>query len=576
MLRLKEKIAARLPSDFRVLFHQFLLRVVDLEALSIEADIPRFLGQFAGVLMMFSMINALGLLIHPPIDNIAYLVGMFWTVEQRMIFTMMLVVGLFAVISWDSIFPDRRDVMVLSPLPLHSHTILIAKIAAAGAVLGLAVLALNFATGCALSLLLGGVARFFVVFAAYSFTMIASSIFLFSSVIAVQGLMALLLPRRLFLRLSAVLQIAAFALLICAYFLEGNITSPSVFALPANHRMLAWSPPYWFFALFNQLIGSLPPALSWLAQRAWIGLAIAVSGALASLVLGYVRTMRKTVEEPDLVPGRRGFHLPVKVVRGLQGMVMLFTLRTLARSRHHRVILAFYLSIVLALMLSALRRTIDAGSTRPFGAEFPIVTTLMMAVSVLGFQKVFSIPISLTANWVLRTTQVSGTERYIAATRRALLLFAVVPAWLLAAAIGVSLRPLELVAAHLAVLAVAGVLLADLSLIGFHKVPFTCSLLPGSTNFQFVFWAAGAGALLLPIAVTWGEVPALQSARGFGCLLGGLTAVSVAVWALNRRSSKSAQLYFEELPEEVLVTLSLSAAPAARQTSEPEVSSSAK
>ncbi len=571
---MKEKLAARLPLDFRVLFRQFLLRVVDLEALSIEADIPRFLGQFAGVLMMFSMINALGLLIHPPINNVAYSVGMFWTVEQRMIFTMMLVVGLFAVISWDSIFPDRRDIMVLAHLPLHSHTILIAKLAAVGAVLGLAVLALNFAVSCALSLLLGGIARFFIVFAAYSFTMIAASIFLYGSVIAVQGLMALLLPRRLFLRLSAVLQISAFALFICAYFLEGNITSPSVFALPAKHRMLAWSPPYWFFALFNQLIGSLPPALSWLAQRAWIGLAIAISGALVSLVLCYVRTMRKTVEEPDLVPGRRRFHLPLGGVRGLQGMVVLFTLRTLARSRHHRVILAFYLSIVLALMLSVLRRTIDAGGTRPFGAEFPIVTTLMMAASVLGFKKVFSIPISLTANWVLRTTQVSGAERYIAATRRTLLLFAVLPAWLLAAAIGLGIRPLEPVAAHLAVLAVAGVVMADLSLIGFHKVPFTCSLLPGSTNFQLFFWAAGAGALLLPIAVTWGEIPALLSVRGFGSLLGGLTAVSVAVWALNRRSSKSAQLYFEELPEQILVTLSLSVAPAIQQNSEPAVGSS--
>jgi hypothetical protein len=574
MPRFKEKLAARLPLDFRVLFHQFLLRVVDLEALSIEADIPRFLGQFAGVLMMFSMINALGLLIHPPINNMAYVVGMLWTVEQRMIFTMMLVVGLFAVISWDSIFPDRRDIIVLAPLPLHSHIILIAKLAAVGAVLGLAVLALNFAVSCALSLLLGGIARFFIVFAAYSFTMIAASIFLYGSVIAVQGLMALLLPRRLFLRLSAVLQIAAFALFICAYFLEGNITSPSVFVLPAKHRMLAWSPPYWFFALFNQLIGSLPPALTWLAQRAWIGLAIAVSGALVSLVLCYVRTMRKTVEEPDLVPGRRGFHLPLGGVRGLRGMVVLFTVRTLARSRHHRVILAFYLSIVLALMLSALRRTIDAGGTRPFGAEFPIVTTLMMAASVLGFQKVFSIPISLTANWVLRTTQVLAPERYIAATRLTLLLFAVVPAWLLAAAIGAGMRPLEPVAAHLAILAVAGVLMADLSLTGFHKVPFTCSLLPGSTNFQLFFWAAGAGALLLPIVVTWGEMPAPQSARGFGGLMGGLTAVSVAVWALNRRGSKSAQLYFEELPEQILVTLSLSVAPAIQQNSEPAVGSS--
>jgi len=264
------KFVDRLPLQFRVLYRQFLLRIVDLEALSIEADIPRFLGQFAGVLMMFSMINALGLLIHPPIDNIAYLVGMFWTVEQRMIFTMMLVVGLFAVISWDSIFPDRRDVMVLGPLPLTPHTILIAKMAASGAVMGLAVLALNFAVSCALSLLLGGFSRFLMILAAYLFTMIAASLFLYGSVLTVQGLMALLLPRRVFLRVSALLQIAAYGLFISVYFLEPTITSPSVFVLPVNQRMLDWSPPYWFFALFNQLIGSLPPAFrGWRSVPGW-------------------------------------------------------------------------------------------------------------------------------------------------------------------------------------------------------------------------------------------------------------------------------------------------------------------
>ena len=37
----------KLPLEFRVLYKQFLLRVVDLEALSVHADVPRFLGQFA-------------------------------------------------------------------------------------------------------------------------------------------------------------------------------------------------------------------------------------------------------------------------------------------------------------------------------------------------------------------------------------------------------------------------------------------------------------------------------------------------------------------------------------------------
>ena len=53
-----------------------------------------------------------------------------------MIATTMLVVGLFAVLSWESTFPDRRDVLVLSPLPVRARTLFLAKVAAVGSALG--------------------------------------------------------------------------------------------------------------------------------------------------------------------------------------------------------------------------------------------------------------------------------------------------------------------------------------------------------------------------------------------------------------------------------------------------------
>ena len=114
----------------------------------------------------------------------------------------MLVVGLITVITWDATFPDRRDVMVLSPLPIAPLTILCAKVSASLSVLGLAVLMLNLGTGLVYPSLLGtlhgwlwGVPRFF---AAYWFTMAATSLFVYGSVLSVQGFTALLLPRRIF------------------------------------------------------------------------------------------------------------------------------------------------------------------------------------------------------------------------------------------------------------------------------------------------------------------------------------------------------------------------------------------
>src|ERR1017187_7306477 len=137
------KLAELLPLQFRVLYRQFLLRVIDLEALSIEADILRYLGQFAGVLIMFSVIYTFRAFVYIWDPSLApqVLLGMAWSAEQSLISTMMLVIGLITIISWDATFPDRRDVMVLSPLPITPRTILFAKIAASGAILGFAVLA---------------------------------------------------------------------------------------------------------------------------------------------------------------------------------------------------------------------------------------------------------------------------------------------------------------------------------------------------------------------------------------------------------------------------------------------------
>lgn len=138
-----------------------------------------------------------------------------------------------------------------------------------------------------------------------------------------------------------------------------------------------------------------------------------------------------------------------------------------------------------------------------------------------------------------------------------MLLFAVVPIWVISAALGLSFWPLSMVAAHLLVLALLGLILTELSLIHFHKVPFTCSLLPGSTNFQLVFWAGLAGFVFLGLFDITCEMPALHKPHLYTWLIAGLTVIAAGLWIFNRHDAKSAVLYFEELPDEVLTTLHL-------------------
>ena len=264
-----ERCAQRLPLQFRVLHRQFLLRVIDLEALSIEADIPSYLGQFAGILIMISICHGLGLLWFPPPPTT------WWSYEQARLADLQLVIGLCTVLMWDSTFPDKRDAMVLGPLPVSPRTILMAKLSGSSTVLRIAVLSLNFASSVGMSVVLGGgsngMIRFFV---AWWLTLFASALFIYGGVLAIQGLGALLLSRRIFLRVSAGLQLATFALLLAGRFLQPWLGGFADLTSPANHLLLAWSPTFWFFALFNFLNGTLPVELRWVGSRAVVGLAL--------------------------------------------------------------------------------------------------------------------------------------------------------------------------------------------------------------------------------------------------------------------------------------------------------------
>jgi len=447
---------------------------------------------------------------------------------------------------------------VLFPLPVRPRTVLFAKLAAAGAVAGLGVLVLNFPVSLAVALLIGGFARSLFVFLAYWFTLAGSAALLLASVLTVQGFTALLLPRRAFIRLSAVLQLAAFALLIAVYFLEPSLLTPAAFQAPANRLLLASSPQFWFFALFHQLIGQLPPGCAWLAGRAWAGLGIVLAGALASLLLCYLRTMRKTVEEPDLLPAARGSHWTLPFGSRLQTAILQFSVRSLLRSRQHRVALAFYLGIGAALTLLILKQDGPLIAVpHPLLPGFLFATFTMMTFAVVGLRSVYALPISLTANWVLRTTQLAPPELYIAATRRSLLLFAALPVWLASALYGLTYRPLYQVAEHLVILALLAVILADLNLIGFYKVPFTCSYLPGKSNVQVRFWA------FVIVFVPLATLGAMEELRAFphllqtAALIAFLAAAAACLRVFNRRRFQPAVLYFEELPEEILTTLHL-------------------
>jgi len=559
MRRLLRRFSQRLPLDFRVLFRQFLLRVVDLEALSIEADLSRLVGQFAGLLIVISSVQTVGFL-----DSLGWpgmsrleLLGLAMRNEQSLLSATMLVAGLIAVVTWDNIFPDRRDVMVLGPLPIRPSTILAAKVAAAGCLLAIGVLALNFGMSVALPLVTGSVWQFPRVFAAYWFTNVSAGVFVYGSVLTLQGLTAALLPQRWFLRLSAIFQLAAFALFLSVWFFQPSFASPSALAWAQRQGILTRWPAFWFFALFGRISGVFPFSPAALAWRACAGLAAVIAGAAASLLLCYKRTMRKTAEEPDLIPGRSGRRWLLPFGDRLHTAVVQFSIRSLVRSRQHRVVYAFFLAIAFAIAVSTLKRVITTQHGQPLTAGFLMSTLMMLCLAVVGLRSILSLPVSLKANWVLQVTQLRAPERYIAATRRAMLAMATVPVWLTAAGLVLCHRPWRADAEHLLVLALVGSIVTDMSLIGVSKIPFACSYLPGKSNVQFVFWLYAL--VLTPLVMVFSryELQILNQPLAYAVLVAVLAVIAWDLLLFNRHRAKSAVLYYEELEPVVITTLGI-------------------
>jgi hypothetical protein len=547
--------------QFRVLYRQFLFRMVDLELLSISAqgDISKLLGQFAGLLVFFSFALTFGALIFDRARlTPARLQSALWGMEHFLISTTLLVVGLFAVLSWDSTFPDRRDVLVLAPLPIRARTLFLAKVTAAVSALSLTVVAMHCLAG------LGWPFHFVPKgghglrsLAAYWVTMFSAGAFNFGCVLGVEGLAAQVLARRYFLRLSAFLQMAAFSLFLSAYLMEPTIVTPSGFAAAQNQWALEWLPSYWFLGFFHQLNGSMQPEFVALARRAWIGLAVSVFGTAIAYAWSYFRTLRKIVEEPDIVPGSGAHWLP-PLGNLLETSVVQFSIRTLARSRQHRVMLAFFLGIGFALLAFVIKSPGPKAATP--GSELPMLfaTVAVMCITVVGTRVVFSMPISLRANWIFRVTQVSPAREYMAAIRRPLFVLAVLPVWILSAALLFSIWPWWLAADHLVVLGLLGSTVAYACLTAFRKIPFTCSYLPGKSYLHMAFLTAAFLMLLIVRGVVF-ESAALRNPTSYAAMVTVLAVAALVArwWAVSRGNEVDAVVQFEEVPAPVLQTLGL-------------------
>jgi hypothetical protein len=320
-------------------------------------------------------------------------------------------------------------------------------------------------------------------------------------------------------------------------------------AAAQNQRMLAWLPSYWFLALFNQLNGSMHPVLVPLARRAWIGVGVSALGACTALLLCYFRLMRRMVEQPDILPQTRFVSWSPRFGNSLAGALTLFSMRTLLRSRQHRMILSFYLGIGITVVVGYVKAT-TRGFTSIGGTisnSFLFASIVTMILVVVALRVVASIPISLSANWIIRVTQVRSARDYHKAIRWSWLILGVAPVMVGIVAFLLAASPWRPALGHFWVMLWLGILLVEICLYTFSKIPFTCSYLPGKAGIHIAFWVCLL--LFIPLLHEAAELEGRLLPGVVSCVLMILT-FALAAMGMRHLSASRAALTEEFLFEE--------------------------
>jgi hypothetical protein len=310
-------------------------------------------------------------------------------------------------------------------------------------------------------------------------------------------------------------------------------------------------PPVWFLGLYERALGGTRSDA--LAARALLALGVAFGAFAFGYAASYRRFVRRTLETSPLPAAgrsRRGRVLEAVLSRVLvrdpsARALFDFSLRTLGRSRKHRLFMAGFAGAGLAIALEG-GLVSPTNAPDPTTLAIPLVLTFFLAV---GLRVLAEVPVDFPARWIFQVAGDPRPERALEGTRRAFLLLAVLPPALLAvpsAAVswgaGAALRQLVFDAS-------AGALLVEALLVGFRKVPFAASYLPGRANLKVTIlpWTLA----FLAFAYGMARLEALLLPRPFllTAFVAGTLALTAALASARRRFVRRAGLRFEDLPE---------------------------
>lgn len=501
-------------------------------------------------------------------------VGISWQ-EKNYIFTLMMIIfGIVALLEWDMLFPDRRDYVNLTPLPVRLRTVFAAKLASLLAFIGLFSAAMNSLSAIVFTMFLSQWRSNSLVFGlrylgAHLISAFAACFCVFFAALFVNFFLTTILPSSLYRRVSVLVRYALIALLI--FLLMSFLTDPGglsgvLRSLPRlkdhGSPLIFRVPSMWFVGLYESLLGTTDADFAALATRAWLvfGLSIGAFGLFCAL--SYFRHFRRTLEaekkERRFRPLREavaGYFLSAVLRSPEERAVSLFFARTIRSSPKHRTMLvnglAFGSGLALLLIMAHRR---NAQALTPSNPLFLAQSILLVFVLLGALRAVVDIPSALECNWVFQVTETEARRRYVEGLKTTVLL-----RWLLPLSALIFLSHL-LLWKHAGTAAWHGAFCLSLAALGvealffrYRKIPFSSSHVPGKLQLQIRGVPYFLGLVALLSALAYLEKGLLARPAAFGVFLPAAAALWAVLRIANARFLETHPLIYEEEPEPAMI-----------------------
>ena len=483
--------------------------------------------------------------------------------------------AVIALIIWDNVFPDRRDVFIIGHLPIPNRTVLGARLLALTALMGLIALGAALPSALFYGTVAGGYSRAGILrtIAAHFIATMGASMFSFLLLLCLQGLLINIVPGRWLQRAMVVLQflfvVASLEALLFMFPVAEALRQAILPNAAAPSAWMTWLPPAWFLGLYEALVGTSRP-IRHLGLPAVASLACLLPFAFGLYVFTYARLTKRAVEGRDAQ--RDGF-LPHREPLLSSAAAMLtrssigqgvgrFAVMTIVRSRKHRLLLTIFAGVgtTAAAMgvLVPLSRRVNLSTALSLETLLPVGLVLVFSLMV-GQRTLFAIPAEPAANWVFKLNAADDARLYVRGASAAMMALSVVPVILMLAPVHVVVLGPLVAVYHSALLFAAGWLLAELVLNNFLRVPFTSAFNAPAARARWMwpFWLIGFSLFSFTLARVERFLLGRPLRAGLLVALLGVAAFAVRLWRERGLHTTGRMLRFDDAEDDAPVTLEL-------------------